>query len=100
MLQGEHCCRSWWSGHGASLELAAERLVQQGLFQVIKSGELLLVDGFEALGICFKFHDCFNNAYLLCMTGQGDWIWCECFFGNPNLACRAIRMVDNVLQDV
>ena len=32
-----------------SLELAAEGLVQQGLFQRVECGELALVDGFEAL---------------------------------------------------
>ena len=34
----------------AQLKLAAEGLVQQRLLQLLQRGELLLVDGFEALG--------------------------------------------------
>jgi hypothetical protein len=30
--------------------LLAERLVQEGFFQIVEGGQLLLVEGFEALG--------------------------------------------------
>jgi hypothetical protein len=36
-------------------QVAVEGTVQQGLFQLVEGGELLLVDGFEALG--FSKHD-------------------------------------------
>src|SRR5260370_28542158 len=39
---------------GLCLELSTECLVQQGFFQRFQRGELLLVDGFEALGFFAK----------------------------------------------
>ena len=48
------------------LEFSAEGLVQQRLLQLGQRGELLLIDGFEALGFGYEGVEFGNNVLLFC----------------------------------
>lgn len=50
--------------HGLTLKLAVEGAVQQGFFQFIEGGELLLVDGFEALDFDSKVINLVTDRFL------------------------------------